>query len=79
MARIVNFMTFNVRHDHHPHSIRTPFARPPQVDSPFDPSQLGSEQPWSIRKWKIVDTILLYSPDVLGLQVRKHLFGMTVD
>jgi hypothetical protein len=72
MARVVNFMSLNVRHDQHPHSIKHTFAEPPERDSPFDPAQFAFEQPWSIRKWKIVDTILLYSPDILGLQVNNN-------
>lgn len=75
MAGTINFMTFNVRHDHHNHSQTTPFAAPPLRENPLEKEEFGGEQPWSIRKWKIVDTILLYSPDVLALQVRNdHYF-----
>lgn len=66
----INFMTFNIRHDHHEHSPTIPFAAPPVKDDPFNLNQFDEEQPWSIRKWKIMDTILLYSPDVLGIQVK---------
>ncbi|KAI8047099.1 Endonuclease/exonuclease/phosphatase [Gilbertella persicaria] len=68
----LSFMTFNVRHDHHEESNMTPFAEPPAKEAPFDTAQFQYEQPWSIRKWKIVDTILLYSPDVVGLQEPVH-------
>jgi hypothetical protein len=70
MAGTLNFMTLNIRHDHHDHSPTTPFAAPPVKEEPFNASEFGQEQPWSIRKWKVVDTILLYSPDVLALQAR---------
>jgi len=69
MAGTINFMTFNVRHDHHGHSDTTAFATPPVRERPLEKEEFGGEQPWSIRKWKIVDTILLYSPDILALQV----------
>lgn len=72
MAGTINFMTFNVRHDHHNHSQTTPFAAPPSRENPLEKEEFDGEQPWSIRKWKIVDTILLYSPDVLALQVRSN-------
>ncbi|CAO0797341.1 unnamed protein product [Mucor circinelloides] len=68
MAGTINFMTFNVRHDHHGHSDTTAFATPPVRERPLEKEEFGGEQPWSIRKWKIVDTILLYSPDILALQ-----------
>lgn len=70
-AVTLNFMTFNVRHDHHDHSPTLPFAAPPAKEDPFNVNQFAEEQPWSIRKWKIADTILLYSPDVIGLQVSR--------
>lgn len=69
-ATALNLMTFNLRHDHHSDSPTSPFAAPPVRDDAFNVSLFGEEQPWSIRKWKVVDTILLYSPDVLALQVR---------
>ncbi|KAI8646678.1 Endonuclease/exonuclease/phosphatase [Parasitella parasitica] len=68
MAGTINFMTFNVRHDHHDHSPTTIFAAPPSKENPLENEEFEGEQPWSIRKWKIVDTILLYSPDILALQ-----------
>ncbi|CEP12264.1 hypothetical protein [Parasitella parasitica] len=68
MAGTITFMTFNVRHDHHDHSPTTFFATPPSKENPVDNKEFEGEQPWSIRKWKIVDTILLYSPDILALQ-----------
>ncbi|KAI8991884.1 Endonuclease/exonuclease/phosphatase [Mycotypha africana] len=58
-------MTFNIRLDH---GEKRPFLSPPTKEDPFDPKQFAEEQPWSIRKWKIADTIRLYLPDVLGLQ-----------
>ncbi|KAI8989597.1 Endonuclease/exonuclease/phosphatase [Pilobolus umbonatus] len=64
----LNLMTFNVRHDHHEDSPTTPFAPPPAYENPFDISQFGLEQPWSVRKWKIADSLLLYSPDIIALQ-----------
>lgn len=70
----LNLMTFNLRHDHHEDSPTSPFATPPMRDDAFNAILFGGEQPWSIRKWKIIDTILLYSPDVLALQVRNDIF-----
>lgn len=66
----LSFMTLNVRHDNHEHSQKTVFATPPIKQNPFDPQEFLGEQPWSIRKWKILDTILLFMPDVIGLQVK---------
>ncbi|KAI8372327.1 Endonuclease/exonuclease/phosphatase [Choanephora cucurbitarum] len=68
----LSFMSFNIRHDHHETSVLTPFAEPPVKENPLDTTQFEREQPWSIRKWKIVDTILLYMPDVVGLQEPVH-------
>lgn len=68
MAATLNFMTLNIRHDHHVHSPTTPFSAPPVKEEPFNVSEFGQEQPWSVRKWKVMDTIILYSPDVLALQ-----------
>ncbi|KAG1449420.1 hypothetical protein G6F56_008647 [Rhizopus delemar] len=59
----LSFMTLNVRHDNHEHSQKTVFATPPIKQNPFDPQEFLGEQPWSIRKWKILDTILLFMPD----------------
>lgn len=56
-------MTFNIRHDHGPQSTRESFA---SVDVP---ESLTGEQPWAIRKWKVADTVLLWSPDIVGFQV----------
>ncbi|GAA5805678.1 Endonuclease/exonuclease/phosphatase [Helicostylum pulchrum] len=67
-ATKLNLMSFNIRHDHHKDSPTSPFAAPPVRDDAFNVSLFGEEQPWSIRKWKVMDTILLYSPDVLALQ-----------
>ncbi|KAG2207914.1 hypothetical protein INT47_010898 [Mucor saturninus] len=67
-AAALNLMTFNIRHDHHDDSPTSPFATPPVRDDASNVTLFGGEQPWSIRKWKVVDTILLYSPDVLALQ-----------
>ncbi|KAI9024391.1 Endonuclease/exonuclease/phosphatase [Phycomyces nitens] len=61
----LRFMTFNVRHDHGKDSTLQAFAAPPEIDPK---TGLDHEQPWSIRKWKIADTILLYSPDIVGIQ-----------
>ncbi|KAI9483691.1 MAG: Endonuclease/exonuclease/phosphatase [Benjaminiella poitrasii] len=72
MVGTLKFMTFNVRHDHHIDSPTTPFAAPPVREDPFDTNQFAGEQPWSIRKWKIADTILLYSPDIVALQEPVH-------
>lgn len=69
-ATSLNLMTFNVRHDGHEHSAKSPFAAPPSKEEPFNPEHFKEEQPWTIRKWKVLDTILLYSPDVVALQVR---------
>lgn len=54
-------MTFNVRFD---------LNQVPERQSAQD--SLEGEQPWSTRKWKIADTILLYEPDIVGLQVGFH-------
>jgi hypothetical protein len=70
-VRMLTFMTFNIRHDHHEDSPTSPFAEAPVKEDPFDPSQFALEQPWALRKWKVVDTILLYSPDILALQVKR--------
>lgn len=51
-------MTFNVRFD---------LNQVPERQSAED--SLSGEQPWSLRKWKVADTILLYGPDIVGLQV----------
>ncbi|KAG1055116.1 hypothetical protein G6F43_002905 [Rhizopus delemar] len=59
----LNFMTFNIRLDYHENTVVDAFAAPPDKQDPFDPKEFSGEQPWSIRKWKIMDTILLYSPD----------------
>lgn len=64
----LNFMTFNIRLDYHENTVVDAFAAPPDKQDPFDPKEFSGEQPWSIRKWKIMDTILLYSPDVVALQ-----------
>ncbi|KAL0085736.1 Endonuclease/exonuclease/phosphatase [Phycomyces blakesleeanus] len=61
----LRFMTFNVRHDHGKESTLQAFAAPPEI---AQEGGLDHEQPWSIRKWKIADTILLYSPDIVGIQ-----------
>ncbi|KAI8379717.1 Endonuclease/exonuclease/phosphatase [Radiomyces spectabilis] len=63
----LRFMTFNIRHDHGKDSPYEPFAAPPE-----SPTEFSHEQPWAIRKWKIADTIILYSPDVVGLQEPIH-------
>lgn len=55
----LKIMTFNVRFD---------LKQVPERQSPD--ASLEGEQPWSTRKWKIADTILLYEPDIVGLQVR---------
>ncbi|CEI90094.1 hypothetical protein RMCBS344292_04427 [Rhizopus microsporus] len=60
----ISFITLNVRHDHHQNSTMSPFAAPPTKENPFDTKEFYGEQPWSIRKWKVMDTILLYSPDI---------------
>ncbi|KAI7900033.1 Endonuclease/exonuclease/phosphatase [Cokeromyces recurvatus] len=72
MVGALKFMTFNIRHDHHINSPTTPFAAPPIKENAFDVSQFAEEQPWTIRKWKIADTILLYSPDIVALQEPVH-------
>ncbi|KAI9317049.1 Endonuclease/exonuclease/phosphatase [Dichotomocladium elegans] len=54
----MKFMTFNVRHDHGPNSTQQPFAYVPA------PESFQGEQPWAIRKWKVADTVLLWSPDI---------------
>lgn len=61
----LQFMTFNIRHDHGEHASDKPFAQPPAL-----PESLKGEQPWSLRKWKVADTVLMYSPDIVGFQVR---------
>ncbi|KAG1309543.1 hypothetical protein G6F60_000637 [Rhizopus arrhizus] len=68
----LSFMTLNIRHDHHPTSPTTPFAAPPIKENPFDSNDFLGEQPWTIRKWKVMDTILLYSPDIIALQESVH-------
>jgi hypothetical protein len=73
---MLTFMTFNIRHDHHENSPTSPFAEAPVKEDPFDPSQFALEQPWALRKWKVVDTILLYSPDILALQVKKQIVSL---
>lgn len=55
----LKIMTFNVRFD---------LNQVPERQS--IEASLEGEQPWSTRKWKIADTILLYEPDIVGLQVR---------
>ncbi|CAO3653793.1 unnamed protein product [Mucor hiemalis] len=40
--------------------------------NPFNPEHFNEEQSWTIRKWKVLDTILLYSPDILALQEPVH-------
>ncbi|KAI7869881.1 Endonuclease/exonuclease/phosphatase [Spinellus fusiger] len=57
----IRCMTFNVRHDHGPNSTLEAFATPPEINKD---TSLDAEQPWSVRKWKIADTVLLYSPDI---------------
>lgn len=59
----MKFMTFNIRHDHGPQSLRESFT------SAEVPESLAGEQPWAIRKWKVADTVLLWSPDIVGFQV----------
>ncbi|GAB5586634.1 hypothetical protein Unana1_01534 [Umbelopsis nana] len=54
-------MTFNVRFD---------LNQVPERQSAED--SLSGEQPWSLRKWKVADTILLYGPDIVGLQEPRH-------
>lgn len=56
----VNFMTFNIRHD------------PGGEIGKFTalPSSLLGEQPWSLRKYKVADTVLMWSPDIVGFQVK---------
>lgn len=75
----LKLMTFNVRHDNHDYSPKSPFATPPVRDDALDVTLFGGEQPWSIRKWKVVDTILLYSPDVLALQVRNDVLFTNIQ
>lgn len=57
----LKIMTFNVRFD---------LNQVPERQS--DDTSLDGEQPWSARKWKIADTILLYEPDIVGLQEPLH-------
>lgn len=65
----IKFMTFNIRHDKE--GQKQPFQAPPS----FSPNEkLTGEQPWSIRKWKIADTILFYQPDIIGFQVNNIIF-----
>ncbi|KAG1079408.1 hypothetical protein G6F42_023782 [Rhizopus arrhizus] len=66
MAGTINFMTFNVRHDHHGHSDTTAFATPPVRERPLEKEEFGGEQPWSIRKWKI-ETVLHQLQDIQAL------------
>ncbi|KAI9261988.1 Endonuclease/exonuclease/phosphatase [Sporodiniella umbellata] len=68
----LSFMTLNVRHDNHANSPTNPFAPPPTLLNPFDPNAFLGEQPWTIRKWKVLDTITLYSPDILAVQECVH-------
>lgn len=60
----VNFMTFNIRHD------------PGGEVGKFDalPSSFLGEQPWSLRKYKVADTVLMWSPDIVGFQVNGLLY-----
>ncbi|KAJ8662500.1 hypothetical protein O0I10_001460 [Lichtheimia ornata] len=62
----MKFMTFNIRHDHGPQSLRESFT------SAEVPESLAGEQPWAIRKWKVADTVLLWSPDIVGFQEPEH-------
>ncbi|KAI8581576.1 hypothetical protein K450DRAFT_270097 [Umbelopsis ramanniana AG] len=57
----LKIMTFNVRFD---------LNQVPERQSAD--TSLDGEQPWSTRKWKIADTILLYEPEIVGLQEPRH-------
>ncbi|KAI9276244.1 Endonuclease/exonuclease/phosphatase [Sporodiniella umbellata] len=63
----IRLLTLNVRHDSDA-TQKTTFAAPPVKEEPLNPETFKGEQPWSIRKWKVLDTVLLYSPDILALQ-----------
>ncbi|KAI9499479.1 Endonuclease/exonuclease/phosphatase, partial [Zychaea mexicana] len=52
----MKFMTFNLRLDM---GGSEPFASAPQLPSKFE-----GELPWSVRKWKVGDTVLMWEPDI---------------
>ncbi|KAI7849253.1 Endonuclease/exonuclease/phosphatase [Circinella umbellata] len=55
----MKFMTFNIRLDLGGES----YAAAPEL-----PDQFQGELPWSIRKWKVGDTVLMWEPDIVGFQ-----------
>ena len=61
----MKLMTFNIRLD----SGGEPYASAPEL-----PERFEGELPWSIRKWKVGDTVLMWEPDIVGFQVIYNFF-----
>ena len=61
----MKFMTFNIRMD----SAGEAYAPAPPLPSTFE-----GELPWSVRKWKVGDSVLLWEPDIVGFQVKVVVF-----
>ncbi|KAI8068089.1 Endonuclease/exonuclease/phosphatase [Gongronella butleri] len=70
MSFQVSMMSFNIRLD--VSDTKSIFAAPPETIESF-----AGELPWSVRKFKVADTILFYQPDIVGLQ--EPLYNQLVD